>query len=107
MYPSRGVTMPANQGSPRGEGPSQTVVNVSPCTFVAVEYFDSEGRRVRDVFMKMGDEYYAPKNSVEWTRDLGVVRPWLRDSINRKLPVPDGAVKISDSVDVLTPAAAG
>lgn len=103
MYPgARGVTLPANQGRPVNEGTANTVVSAMRCEFVAVEYFDPQGRRIRDVLLKAGDEYYTPPNSVAWTDALKSVKPWLRDGIRQKLPL-DAAegLKVSDNVEIL------
>jgi hypothetical protein len=101
MHPgSRGVTMPSNQGRPMNEGPSNTVVNVMSAQFVIVEYFDAQGRRHRDTFLKAGEEYYSTPNSEAWTNDLKSVRPWLKAGIEQKIPVSSVA-KITDSVQIL------
>lgn len=97
---NRGVTAPANQGSPANEGTANTVISAAPVEFVAVEYYDGEGRRRRDVLMKLGDEYYTPPNSQEWAGSLKSVRPWLRDGTRKKMPV-NGPVTATDEVSIL------
>jgi hypothetical protein len=101
---ARGVTAPANQGSPANEGSANTVISVMRAEFVLVEYFDTEGRRQQDILLKAGDEYYTPANnsSVAWAGSLKSVRPWLKEGTNRKLPV-DKALGVTDSVDILAP----
>jgi hypothetical protein len=73
---------------------------VAPAQFVAVEYFDADGRRHRDVALDVGGEYWFARDGEAWTGDLRQAKPWLRDGIKAKLPLPE-ATRITDNVDVL------
>lgn len=106
MHPgARGVTTPINQGRPANEGLPNTVVSAMKCEFVAVEYFDHQGRKVNDVLMKAGDEFYMPPGSTVWAESLKSVKPWLKNGILQKLPIDAfdaaSAVKVADKVDIL------
>ncbi len=108
LQTTRGVTAPSNQGAPANEGTANTVISAMRAEFVVVEYFDTEGRRQRDILLKAGDEYYTPGNnsSVAWASSLKSVRPWLRQGTNQKLPLDKAAtaaMAVSDSVDILSP----
>lgn len=97
--PARGVTQPKNQGMPANQGPSNTVISVVPCEFVAVQYYDRDGRLTNDVLMLMGGEYYAPPNSVEWAKELHPVHTWLSNGIKKRIP-QENAAPAEDSVDI-------
>lgn len=96
---SRGVTTPANQGSPANEGTANTVVDVMEAKFVVVKYYDGQGRLTSDVLLEAGGNYYTPPNSAAWAASLKSVRSWLADGIRKKLP--RGNVKVNDSVEIL------
>ncbi len=99
---TRGVTSPANQGKPANEGTPNTVIAASKVEFYVTEYFDTEGRRQKDLLLRLGDEFYVPQDgsSKIWTQALNSVRPWLRDGVHAKLPL-DSNVVVKDSVDIL------
>jgi hypothetical protein len=96
---SRGVTVPANQGSPANEGTPNSVVNVMEAKFVMVEYYDGNGRFTRDTLIEAGGNYYSPPNSVAWTSEVKRVRPWLEEGVRRKQPLDN--VQVSDNVEVI------
>ena len=100
LQTNRGVTTPVNQGAPANEGTANTVVSAHPVEFVAVEFFDGEGRRRKDVLMKLGDEFYTPPNSQVWAESLKRVQPWLRDGTRKKMPT-SGPVPTQDDVDII------
>lgn len=95
----KGVTVPQNQGSPANEGPANTVIHAIEVKFVAVEFFDGNGRRGTDVLLEMNGEYYAPPNSAQWAAALKGAAKWMREGIAKKLP--RGEVRISTNVDIL------
>jgi len=99
FQPSRGVLVPSTQGSPANEGTPNTVVNAMAAKFVLVEYYDGNGRLVRDTLLEAGGSYYSPPNSVAWTKDIKSVRPWLVEGVQRKLPLEN--VQVGDTVDVV------
>jgi len=97
---TRGVVTPTYQGMPRNEVASQTVISVEKCEFVSVWYGDSAGRRINEVLMKVGDDYYAPPNSLEWAQGVRQVATWLAKGIREKTPV-SVPLAPTDSVDVI------
>lgn len=99
FQPTRGVMVPATQGAPANEGPPHTVVNAMAARFVLVEYYDGNGRLVRDTLLEAGGTYYTPPNSVAWTKEIKSVRPWLIEGVQRKLPLD--SVQVADTVDVV------
>jgi hypothetical protein len=103
---SRGVQAPANQGRPANEGTALTVTNVSPAEWVVVEYFDQDGRREQNIFLKVGGNLYAPRDnsSAVWCRNLAPVQDWLSKAVLGRLPKPGAQpTKMLTAVDVLPP----
>jgi hypothetical protein len=100
LLSNRGVTTPANQGSPANEGPANTVVAAARVEMVIAEYFDHEGRRQRNTMLKLGDQFYTADNSVAWTQSLASVQAWLTRGIQGKLPISQ-SVDVQDNVDVV------
>lgn len=100
MYSSnRGVTSPVNQGLPANQGEANTVISAMPARMILVEYYDQNGRYTVDTVLEANGEFYAPPNSVAWTRDVKPVTKWLSQGVRKKLPLEK--VEISDSVQVL------
>jgi hypothetical protein len=97
---TRGVVTPAYQGMPRNEVAPMTVINVDKCEFVSVWYGDAAGRRINEVLLKVGDDYYAPPNALEWTQSVRQVAGWLAKGIRQHLPV-DATLAPTDSVQVI------
>ena len=96
---NRGVTAPQNQGNPANAGPANTVVQAIEVKFVAVDFFNGEGRRSTDVVLEMNGEYYAPPNSAQWAAALKGVGKWMKEGIAKKLP--RGDVQVSTTVDIV------
>lgn len=103
-----GVRIPEGQLQPDEDkrfGPPKTVKHAARCEFVAVEYYDVNGKSHTDVFLRAGDAYYQPPNSEQWAGALRPTTKWLADGINTLVKVqetPD-ALHAEDTVDVMEP----
>jgi hypothetical protein len=96
----RGVTAPQNQGNPANAGPANTVIQAVEVKFVAVEFFNGEGRRGTDILLEMNGEYYAPPNSAQWAAALKGVAKWMKEGLAKKMP--SGNVRVPTTVDILS-----
>lgn len=103
---NRGVTLPATQLNPRGEGKPNTLVKVAPCEFVAIEYFDDQGSRRQATLLKIGNNLSLPPNSEEWSRKQQSVPKWLANAVLSGLDTgsaaPPAQPPTKDSVDILS-----
>lgn len=98
---TQGVRTARNATAPSSGSP-QTVNQVVEGKCVFVGYNDERGEARTALFFKVGDQYYAPKDSVQWCSQLLPMTDWLRDAVQDK--VRDEAPVVAskgDAVDVM------
>lgn len=92
----------ASDATGAAKGQPQTVKNVVYAECVFVNYNDQRGEEQNALFFKVGDSYYAPKDTVEWCRQLLPMTDWMASQLESKakatapVDVPD-----QDAVDVM------
>ncbi len=92
----------ARDGTAASSGKPQTVTTVIKGEIVFVGYNDTRGEARSALFFKVGDQYYAPKDTEQWCASLRPMTDWIAAGVLEKLkeerPV---AIPRTDSVDVL------
>lgn len=94
----------------RQYGDPKTVGGLVKLEMYAVLYRDADGLAHKSVVM-LGDDgtVYLPRNGEEWSRDLALAAPWLKQGVEKLLkekgfaaaaPAAE-ALPTSDTVDVL------
>ncbi len=89
------------------EAGTPNVVNLTvPAEWVVINYNDARGRAVSALYLKVGDAYYASRDTVEWTGNLLPMTDWIKQQLDAKAaekardakPV---AMPTTDAVDLL------
>ena len=92
----------ARDGSAGNAGKPQVVTNVAKAECVFVGFNDEQGRAQTALYFKVGDQYYAPADTVAWCANLRPMTDWLfaavADKVKDEEPIE---VPKTDAVDVL------
>lgn len=88
--------------SERGE--PQKVLGAVEATWVVVAFNDERGTPCHGLFLKVGEQYYASKDTVQWCASLLPMNEWIRKQLEqrRKQEAPV-ELPAQDSVDVFAP----
>lgn len=92
----------ARDGTAASAGKPQTVTNVVVGEVVFVGFNNERGEPQTALYFKVGDQYYAPADTVAWCSQLRPMTEWLAAGVAEKFkdqaPV---TVPREDAVDVL------
>lgn len=92
------------QEGPRSKGEAMKLLNLAPVEWVLAEYYDRNGDLQRGLFLKLGENYYAAKDTEAWCRQLFPMNDWLKTQVdNRVLSTQPVQVPADDSVSVMDP----
>lgn len=88
--------------NPGGSGTPNTVTNVQMGELMFVGFNDSSGKPQVALYFKVGDLYYAPKDTVQWCASLAPMTDWIAAGVAEKVKdLAPVAVPKEDQVDVL------
>lgn len=83
-------------------GASQKVTHVVEGKVVFVNYNDEQGRPTVAMFFKVGDQYYAPSDTVAWCSTLKPMTEWLTAGVTDFLKDREPpTIPKEDAVDVM------
>lgn len=74
MNRNQGVVVPQSQKRDETRGEPGKVYVAIPAQLVAVQYADSRGQMIKEFWYKVGDQYYIPDGSEQFTSKLKAVK---------------------------------
>jgi len=74
MNHNQGVVIPQSQKRDETKGEPGKVYVAIPAQLVAVQYADSRGQMIKEFWYKVGDQYYIPDGSEQFTSRLKAVK---------------------------------
>ncbi len=92
----------ARDGTAQSTGQPLTVKHVVEAKWEVVNYINDRGQEETALFIRIGEEYYAPADTVAWCANLRPMTDWLKDKVaaHRKSQAPV-VVPDRDDVDVM------
>lgn len=83
-------------------GPSQKVTHVIDGQVKFVSFNDEQGRPQVAMFFKVGDQFYAPSDTVAWCNTLKPMTDWLAKGVAEfEKDIAPAVIPKEDSVDVM------
>jgi hypothetical protein len=96
----RGVRATTRREMAPANVPNNSLLHLVPMEQFAIQYVDGGGDLRTGVVVKVGNAYYVPENSEQWTNGLKPAADWLRDIVKARLESKE-AVPSSDGVDLM------
>ena len=82
-------------------GNPKTLVHFAPAEMVAVQYIDENGTARATVVLKVGNAWYMPPNSEQWSSNLRPLAGWLEKQCEAQVSARQTAeVPTSDGVNL-------
>lgn len=101
----QGVRVATDGTGTSNRGTPQRVTHVYEGKTVFVGYNDEQGRACVALYFQVGDQFYAPKDTVSWCANLFPMVDWIKEGVLAKLeqkaPADVATLPDSDAVDIL------
>lgn len=99
-----GVRVAREGTSDSDRGEPLKVIGVTEATWVVVAFCDERGVPCNGLFLKVGEDYYSTKDTVQWCSSLLPMNSRLRQQLNdRKKQSAPVEIPAADDVDVVAP----
>lgn len=92
----------ARDATGQSPGQSNVVNHVIPAEWVVVNYNNERGVEESALYLKLGDQYYATADTVQWCKNLRPMTDWIRDQlVKRERAAAPVILPKEDAVDVM------
>jgi hypothetical protein len=101
----QGVAVPANQRREDERAEPGKVLSVVPLEAVGVRYAREDGRVIREVWYRAGEDFYIPPQAEQFAQALKEVKPRYAKqaaALLSSLQDPSVSAPVEDTVDVVS-----